>query len=62
MVVFIATGLKENPLQADDDEFLQVEKIPMKRAIELAEQGEVPDAKSLAALFLARSYLEKYLG
>ncbi len=62
MAVFFATGLKENPLQADDDEFLEVEKIPLKKAIEMAEHGEVPDAKSLAALLLARSYLEKYLG
>lgn len=62
MAVFLATGLKENPLQADDDEFLAVEKIPLKKAIEMAEHGEVPDAKSLAALLLARPYLEEYLG
>jgi len=62
MAVFLATGLKENPLQADDDEFLQVERIPLKKAFEMAEHGEVPDAKSLAALLLARSHLEKYLG
>lgn len=61
MVVFIATELKENPLDADEDEFLQVEKIPVKKAVEMAEHGEVPDAKSLAALLLARSYLERYI-
>jgi ADP-ribose pyrophosphatase len=61
MVVFLATKLKHNPLQADDDEFLQVEKIPLKKAIQMAESGDVPDAKSLAALLLARSHLEKYL-
>ena len=61
MAVFLATGLKENPLPADDDEFLQVERIPLKKAIEMAEHGDVPDAKSLAALLLARPYLEKYL-
>jgi ADP-ribose pyrophosphatase len=60
MAVFVATGLRHNPLQADDDEFLQVEKIPLRRAIEMAEHGEVPDAKSLAALLLARSFLETY--
>ena len=60
MVVFTATDLKEKPLKADFDEFLQVEKIPVKKAMEMAEHGEVPDAKSLAALFLARSHLEKY--
>ncbi len=62
MAVFLATGLKENPLQADDDEFLQVKKIPLKKAIEMAEQGEVQDAKSLAALLLAKPHLEKYIG
>lgn len=62
MAVFLATGLKDNPLQADDDEFLQVEGIPLKKAFEMAERGEVPDAKSLAALLLAKPHLEKYLG
>ena len=62
MAVFLATELKEDPLQADDDEFLQLEKIPLKKAILMAEQGEIPDAKSLAALLLARPHLEKYLG
>ena len=62
MAVFLATDLKENPLQADEDEFLQVERIPLKKALEMAERGEVPDAKSLAALLLAKPHLEKYLG
>lgn len=62
MAVFLATGLKDNPLQADEDEFLQVERIPLKKAFEMAEHGEVPDAKSLAALLLAKPHLEKYLG
>ena len=60
MAVFLATDLRENPLDADDDEFLQVEKIPLKKAFEMAEQGDVPDAKSLAALLLARPYLENH--
>jgi ADP-ribose pyrophosphatase len=61
MAVFLATELKHNPLEADDDEFLQIEKIPVKKAFDLAEKGDVPDAKSLAALFLARAHLEKYI-
>ena len=58
MVVFLATDLKHDPLEADADEFLSVEKIPVQQAIELAERGEMPDAKSLAALLLARRYLK----
>lgn len=61
MAVFLATELKENPLQADEDEFLHVEKIPLKRAIEMAEQGSIQDAKSLAALLLARPHVEEFL-
>jgi ADP-ribose pyrophosphatase len=61
MGVFLATDLKHNPLEADDDEFLSVEKISVKEAIAMAERGDMPDAKSLAALLMARPHLEKYL-
>jgi ADP-ribose pyrophosphatase len=62
MAVFLATDLKHNPLDPDVDEFLSVEKIPVAEAIQRAERGEIPDAKSLAALLLARPHLENYLG
>ena len=62
MGVFLATNLKHNPLDPDADEFLSVEKMPVKDAIAMAERGEMPDAKSLAALLLARPHLEKYSG
>lgn len=61
MAVFLATDLRHDPLEADADEFLQVEKMPVREALAMAERGEMPDAKSLAALFLARPHLEKYL-
>jgi ADP-ribose diphosphatase len=62
MGVFLATDLKYNPLDPDADEFLAVEKIPVKQAFEISERGEILDAKSLAALLLVRPHLEKYLG
>jgi ADP-ribose pyrophosphatase len=58
MVVFVATDLVHDPLKPDEDEFLQIEKIPLRRLFELIEMGELPDAKSLAALLLARKFLE----
>ena len=61
MVVYLATDLSHNPLEADADEFLSVESIPVAEAIKMAERGEIPDAKSLAALFLAKPSLEKWL-
>ena len=62
MGVFLATDLKHNPLDPDADEFLSVEKISVKKVFEIAVRGDMPDAKSLAALLLARPHLEKYLG
>ena len=61
MVVFLAKGLSHDPLEADADEFLSVESVPVAEAIQMAERGEIPDAKSLAALFLAKPSLEKWL-
>jgi ADP-ribose pyrophosphatase len=61
MMVFLATDLTHSPLKADADEFLQLEKIPVKQALQMAERGEVPDAKSLAALFVASRWLKKYV-
>jgi len=62
MAVFLATGLKDNPLDPDEDEVLSIEKVPVKKAVEMALSGKLPDAKSLAALLFAKSHLEKYLG
>lgn len=62
MAVFLATGLKHNPLDADEDELLSLEKIPLRNAIAMLEGGKVKDAKSLAAFLLAKSHLEKHLG
>jgi ADP-ribose pyrophosphatase len=61
MHVFLATDLYYSPLEADADEFLSVQAIPAAEAIRMAERSEIPDAKSLAALMLARSYLERNL-
>ena len=62
MAAFLATDLKHNPLNPDEDEVLSIERIPVKKAFELALSGKLPDAKSLAVLLLAKSYLEEYLG
>ncbi|MFO7585200.1 MAG: NUDIX hydrolase [Anaerolineales bacterium] len=57
MHVFLATGLQESPLPPDADEYLSVEKIPFVKALEMARNGQLPDAKSLAALLLAQHYV-----
>jgi ADP-ribose pyrophosphatase len=61
MTVFLATDLYANPLDPDADEFLQVEKIPLAKALSMAEAGQMPDAKTLASLLMARPHLETFL-
>lgn len=61
MTVFLATDLYDNPLAPDADEFLDVEKIPVAEALSIAEAGQMPDAKTLAALLMARPHLHPYL-
>ena len=58
MHVFLATDLHADPLEADADEFLTVEEIPLARALAMARHAEIPDAKSLAALLLAQEHLK----
>ncbi len=60
MHVYLAQNLRHDPLEADADEFLSVEKIPFAEAFQMAESGAMPDAKSLAALLLARSHLPAF--
>jgi 8-oxo-dGTP pyrophosphatase MutT (NUDIX family) len=57
MHVYLATELYHAPLPGDPDEVLSVVKIPIQEAYRKALEGEIQDAKSLAALFLARGAL-----
>jgi ADP-ribose pyrophosphatase len=59
MVVYLATDLRYDPLDADADEFISVVRIPLMEVSKMFERGEIPDAKSLAAFLLARKHLEK---
>lgn len=59
MHVFLATDLAHAPLPADEDEFLSIERIPVMEALRMAENGQIQDAKTLAALLLLRPHLQK---
>jgi len=57
LTIYLATHLHPDPLPGDEDEFIQVERIPAAQALVMAESGQFRDAKTLAALILARHYL-----
>jgi len=60
MAVFLARELRPDPLPSDADEFLQIERIPVREALHRAERGQIPDAKSLAALLITRPFLDAH--
>lgn len=48
--MYLATGLSNGEGNPDDGEFLQVIRLPLKEAIDKIMQGEISDAKTIAAL------------
>lgn len=60
MYVYLATDLKPDPLKADEDEYLQVEKLPVSQVYQMVAEGQIHDSKTLAALLMAEPYLRAY--
>ncbi len=44
--MYLATDLKFGEQNPDDDEFLEVYKIPLEKAVEMVMNGELPDSKT----------------
>jgi ADP-ribose pyrophosphatase len=55
--IYLATDLKPDPLPGDEDEFISVEPMKLDEVFALVEAKKIHDAKTLAALLLARPYL-----
>lgn len=53
MWVFLATELTEGKQQLDEDEILDVVRLPIDEALEMITSGEIQDAKTIIALMLA---------
>lgn len=57
--MYLATGLTFGERELDEDEFLTVETIPLADLVDEILQGNVPDAKTQAAILRAAAYLTK---
>ena len=55
--VFLALGLQESDLDADEDEDIVVERVPLAEAVRLVEEGAIRDAKSIVGILMARERL-----
>jgi len=58
MYIYLATGLHASPLPQDEDEFLQVQAIPVQQVYAMIHTNQVSDGKTLAALLLAEPFLK----
>lgn len=52
MHLYLAVDLREAREEKDLDEFIDVEKYPLKKAIQLIKEGKIKDAKTIAGLLL----------
>ena len=51
--MYLARGLSFSEQDLDDGEFLDVRKMPLKQAFEMAMAGQLPDAKTQLAIIKA---------
>jgi ADP-ribose pyrophosphatase len=55
--LYLATELSESTLDKDEDEFIEVVRMPLTEAIERIRHGEIQDGKTIIGLLLAEKYL-----
>jgi len=53
MWLYLATDLRETTQRLEDDEFLEVVRLPVDRALQMITDGEIEDAKTIIGLLLA---------
>src|SRR6184192_885935 len=53
MWLYLATDLTETAQRPEDDEVLDVVRLPIKRALQMITDGEIEDAKTIIGLMLA---------
>ena len=53
MWLYLATDLTETARRPEDDEVIEVVRLPIKRALQMITDGEIEDAKTIIGLMLA---------
>lgn len=57
--IYLAQGLKKVSQDLDEDEFVNVQKIPLKKAYQMIKSGKIQDAKTLIALLMYRNFYQE---
>ena len=53
MWIYLATQLTETQQQLEDDELIEVVRLPLSQALNMITTGELEDAKTIIGLMLA---------
>ena len=56
--IYLALGLHAGASHPDEGEFLNVEKIPLARLVDMVMANEIDDGKTIAAILKAERYLK----
>ena len=56
--MYLATGLSEGESKLDEDEFLEVVKLPLDTVVKMVLDGEIPDGKTQAAVLKAKAMID----
>ena len=59
--LYLSTDLYESPLGGDEDESIELVRMPLGQALGLIKTGEICDAKSIIGLLLAADHLSRAL-
>jgi ADP-ribose pyrophosphatase len=59
MHAYLATGLMASKLEGDDDENIEVVRLPFDQAVAMFKTGEINDGKTIASMLLAQPLLPK---
>lgn len=57
--IYLATNLKFGEQSLDEDEFLEIERIPFSEAIDMVINDKLPDGKTQVGILKAKHYFEK---
>ena len=57
--LYLARGLRQGACHPDEDEFLEGERIPFARLVDMVMADEIHDAKTVAAVLKTKVYLER---
>lgn len=57
--IYLARGLRQGATHPDDDEFLNLVRIPLSEALEKIDNGEITDSKTICSLLLTERILRQ---